>query len=262
MIEEQLVTLSLPYPGRGERPVRVFVPAREEGEAFPVIYMTDGQNLFDVESSSFGCWYTREAVRDERAKSGKAAVIVGIHNVDPWRTDELLPGSIGEIHCPEEARPYIKPEGEVFDDFVVHTVRSEVEAQFPVKTGRENTAFCGSSMGGLQSFFTVLSHPDIFCAAGVLSPAFLFFSEEDLRRWVQGALREEKPFLYLFSGAADELEKQILKCTETAAAILDECYPEEKLKLVIRPEERHHETAWEPVFRDLLHLFLQQGENT
>ena len=256
MLREQLLTLSFPYPGRGERPVRVFLPERGEDEKLPVIYMTDGQNLFDKESSGFGCWYTREAVRDEREKSGKAAIIVGIHNVDPWRTNELLPGSIGELRCPEEARPYLSPEGEIFDDFVVNLVKPAVEERFPVKTGRDFAAFCGSSMGGLQSFFTVLSHPDLFCAAGVFSPAFMFYSEEDMRRWIRSVLREDKPFLYLFSGEADELEKKIRVCTERTAAILQECYPNERLKLLIRPEQRHHETAWEPAFRDFLHLFL------
>ena len=132
MTNEQLVSLYLPYPGRGERILRVFVPAHEDGETLPLIYMTDGQNLFDVESSGFGCWYTREAVRDERQRSGKAAILVGIHNVDPWRTNELLPKSIGEIHVPEEARSYFDPQGEVFDEFLVKTVMPAVEERFPV----------------------------------------------------------------------------------------------------------------------------------
>ena len=54
MIEESIHQLRLPYPGREDRLVRVFVPAHEEGETFPVIYMTDGQNLFDKESSGCG----------------------------------------------------------------------------------------------------------------------------------------------------------------------------------------------------------------
>ncbi len=259
-MDEQLISLHLPYPGREDRLVRVFVPEHEEGETLPVIYMTDGQNLFDKESSGFGCWYTREAVRDERTISGKAAVIVGIHNIDPWRTNELLPASIGAIVCPEEARPHLIPGGEVFDDFICHTVMPAVEARFPVKTGRRNTAFCGSSMGGLMAFFTAMRHPETFSCAGVLSPAFMLYSEADMRRWIHSALREEKPFLYLFSGEADELEKQIRVCTERCAAILEDCWPVEKRKLLIRPEQRHHETAWEPVFRDFLHLFLQQSE--
>ena len=184
MINERVITFSLPYPERENRLVRVFVPEHEEGETFPVIYMTDGQNLFDKESSGFGCWYTREAVRDERAASGKAAILVGVHNVDPWRENELMPKSIGAIVCPEEVRPRIDPQGEVFDDFLVRTLIPAVEARFPVKTGRDNRAFCGSSMGGLMSFFTVLRHPELYSAAGVLSPAFLLYSEEDMRRWL------------------------------------------------------------------------------
>ena len=71
MVKEQILELRLPYPGREDRLVRVFVPEHAEDETLPVIYMTDGQNLFDKESSSFGCWHTREAVRDERARSGR-----------------------------------------------------------------------------------------------------------------------------------------------------------------------------------------------
>ena len=212
MIQEQLVTLSLPYPGRGDRPVRVFVPSHEEGETFPVIYMTDGQNLFDKESSGFGCWYTREAVRDERQKSGRAAII---------RT--LIPA---------------------------------VEARFPVKSGRENRAFCGSSMGGLMSFYTALSHPELFSAAGVLSPAFHLYSEADMRRWLQGLKIEQKPFLYLYTGAEGELEQDIRRSLAWTYKIVRAFYPADLLKYVVKPDQIHHEVAWEPIFRDLLHLFL------
>ena len=89
MLPEKLVTMKLPYPGRKRRTVRVFVPARKRGERLPVLYMSDGQNLFDKETSSFGCWYVREAMREERKSSGKAAIIVGIHNEDPERMDDL-----------------------------------------------------------------------------------------------------------------------------------------------------------------------------
>jgi alpha-glucosidase len=256
MISEVLTTLYLPYPGREKRTVRVFVPAHEENERLPVVYMTDGQNLFDRERSGFGCWYTREAVREERRVSGRAAILVGIHNADPWRTNELMPGSIGEIQAPEEELPSIMPAGEVFDSFVLDTVKPAVEAAFPVKRGRENAAVYGSSMGGLMAFFAALRHPEVYAATGVLSPAFLFYREVDMERWILSMLREEKPFLYLYSGAGDELEKQIRQSTEQTSRILQGCYPEELLKLRIQPDQIHHEVAWEPVFRDFLHLFL------
>ncbi len=256
MIGEQIFELQLPYPGREDRLVRVFVPEHEENETLPAIYMTDGQNLFDVEHSGFGCWYTREAVRDERRKSGKACIIVGIHNNDPQRENDLTPASVGKIRLEEAVRQGLVPRAELFDDFLVHTVMSEVQRRFPVKTGRENTAFCGSSCGGLFSFFTALSHPELFGAAGVLSPAFLFYSIADVDIWIRKKLTKNPPRLLLYSGGGDELERDILSCLRDILEILDPCYPKSLYRVDIRPERRHHETAWEPVFREFLHEFL------
>ena len=111
MIKEELFELSFPYYTGRNRKVRVYVPEHEEAERLPVIYMTDGQNLFeDNNPGQFGCWYTREAVRSERQKSGRAAVIVGIHNdeSDLQRTCELTPASIGEIPVPDDAPEEVK----------------------------------------------------------------------------------------------------------------------------------------------------------
>ena len=54
MKQAELFELYLPYPGKDDRRVRVYVPAHGEGEELPVIYMTDGQNLFDEETSTWG----------------------------------------------------------------------------------------------------------------------------------------------------------------------------------------------------------------
>ena len=109
---EQLVALQLPYREAGTKTVRVFVPEHGEGELLPVIYMTDGQNLFeDDRPRQFGCWYTREAVKEEREKSGKAAVIVGIHNDESpvQRAKEKKKKSIGTIKFPLSNSPTICP---------------------------------------------------------------------------------------------------------------------------------------------------------
>ena len=265
MISESITKLSLPYRGRSKT-VRVFVPAHEEGETFPVVYMTDGQNLFESENLQFGCWYTREAVAEERAQSGMAAIIVGIHNDDaPWeRTNDLTPAGIGPLvespEIPPEVKALMAPRGEEFDAFVVDTVMPAVEARFPVQKGRQSTAFCGSSSGGLQSYFTALSHPDKFCAAGVFSPAFLFYSPDDLRSWTVAQLGNDMPFLYLYTGGGDDLEQVIAMFTEQAYDMLTEFYPPEKLCEVVLPEEKHHESAWAPRFSDFLHTFLARRE--
>lgn len=254
----QLFDILLPYPGKDNRRVRVYVPEREETERLPVIYMTDGQNLFDEESGTWGCWHTRETVEAQRAATGKAAVIVGIHNDTVWRDNELTPGSIGKVISPQEMDNFTTAEGEIFDSFVVNTVMPYIEANFPVQTGRENTAFCGSSSGGLQSFFTVLSHPDRFSMAGVFSPAFLLYSTDDMRRWLFDRIGAVLPYLYLYTGAGDDLERKIFDSTEAVYDILSECYPPELMNEVILFENAHNEAAWQGVFQDFLFTFLSR----
>lgn len=260
MIEEKVTTLYLPYPGREDRPVRVYVPAHERGETLPVIYMTDGQNLFDEESSSFGCWHTREAVRAEVARSGRGAIIVGIHNDDPWRMNELTPASVAELEVPEEAPYRLEPQAERFDEFLINVVMTAVEKRFPVRRGRKNTAFCGSSAGGTFSFFTAMSHPDRFCAAAALSPCFAYFRQEELFSWIRGRMQDNPPYLYVYCGAGDPLEKLLLPSVKKTLEVLRGCMPAGRLHEVILPAQRHHETAWEPIFRDFLHIFLTRGD--
>ena len=255
-MKAELFDLFLPYPEKGERRVRVYVPEHKEGETFPVIYMTDGQNLFDEETGTWGCWFTREAVEAERKLSGKAAVIVGIHNDNHWRDNELTPASIGELVDTADMHDFTAPEGEIFDSFVMDVVKPYIEKNFPVKNGRENTAFCGSSSGGLQSFFTALSHPESFSAAGVFSPAFLLYSGDDMRRWVLSKLCDDLPYLYIYTGAGDELEQRIFQSTEAVYDMLTECYPYDLLNEVILFENCHNEKAWADIFPDFLHTFL------
>ena len=300
-VPAELVSLELPYFDRGNKKVRIFVPEHKKGEKLPVIYMTDGQSVFDEESNPLGCWHTREAVATEKAASGKSAIIVGIHS-DPnpmFRTAELTPASIGKFVPPpipegmppmppmppqgmptmpegmppmppqgmtpemmqkmmEDMMKGFSPEGEKFDEFVLKTVMPAVEEKFPVKKGKENTAIIGSSSGGLEVFYTALSHPELFCAVGALSPAFLFYSEEDIKKWTADKLNKKTPFIYLYCGEGEPKEKQMCDTAKPVFDLIKSTLPKNKVKEVIAPDAIHNESAWEPIFKDFLHIFLSR----
>lgn len=262
MIGEKITNLTIPYL-KGRKLVRVYVPEHEEGERFPVIYMTDGQSLFEEEKCPFGCWHVREAVRDEYARTGRAAVIVGIYNDnDRERVCDLTPATMGKIQYPNPlvrilSGLFARPHGERFDDFIIRTVVPCVEQAFPVKTGRENTAFCGSSSGGLFSFFAALSHPDIYGMAGVFSPAFIMFRPEELEKWVRSKLTGEMPFLSMYMGKGDDKERELYPGFEACCDILERCYPEGLYNKTVNEDAKHHEEAWEPMFRELLERLLE-----
>lgn len=266
MINEMLETLTFPFEG-GEKKVRVFVPAHDEGETFPVVYMTDGQNLFEDDTVQFGCWYTREAVRAEREKTGRAAIIVGIHSSTDtiMRANELAAKSMGGFlippEMPDEIKKLVNPFGEKFDEFVVNSVMPEIEARFPVKKGRENTAFCGSSMGGLYSFYTAAVHKDLYSYVGVFSPAFMFYLSEDLEKWMRSNVNKDMPYIYMYAGGADPLEQMIMQSEKHFYSVLEECCPENLHENIVMPEENHNETAWSRIFAGFLHGFLSQADN-
>ena len=176
MADAKLHTIKLPYPDKGDRNVWVYVPSHSDGEKLPVVYMTDGQNLFDDNSTPHGSWEVAKAVENEQKSGVGNAVIVGIDNGNAWRDSELTPKSIGEVQNLEMFCEDFKPEGEIFDNFLMNTVIPYVENNFPVCTDRQNVAVCGSSSGGLMSFFSAFEHPEKFGYAGVFSPAFLFLS--------------------------------------------------------------------------------------
>ena len=174
----------LPFPQKADRKIWVYVPPHTSGDKLPVMYMTDGQNLFDEKSTPFGCWDVANAVENEFSNSGISCVIVGIDNGNIYRDSELTPKCIGEIQCREEFNDIFTPQGEIFDDFLMNTVMPFVEQNFPVSTDKAKTAVCGSSSGGLQAFFAGIEHSDEFSFVGALSPAFIVYSEGDWRNYL------------------------------------------------------------------------------
>lgn len=272
MIEEHLTELSLPYSDTRSVKVRVFVPAHQESETLPVVYMLDGQNLFEPEYTQFGSWNTREAVRAEREDTGRAAIIVGIctDNDQIVRTGDMLPVSIGTLHLFDDEQmtemqkqqlDQFHPAGEAFDEFVTQTVMPAIEKQFPVKKGRAYTAFCGSSAAGVESFYTVMSHPDLFSAGGVFSPAFMYYAPEELEQWIRtkASQADNKPFLYLYVGGGESQEFFLKSYVDQVYEILQDCYPTDQLKSVYDEDQMHSEAAWSEYFVEFLHIFLENS---
>lgn len=111
MVDAKLHTIKLPYPDKDDRTVWVYVPSYSDGEKLPVVYMTDGKNLFDDNSTPHGSWEVVKAVENEQKSGVGNAVIVGIDNGNAWRDSELTPKSIGEVQHLEMLCEDFKPGG-------------------------------------------------------------------------------------------------------------------------------------------------------
>lgn len=262
MMNSKIREIYLPFPKRGDRKIWIYIPEHSENEKLPVIYMTDGQNLFDDSQTPHGSWQADRAVEAEMESCAQGAVIVGIDNGNVYRDSELTPKCIGEIQNREELNDIFTPQGEIFDSFLVDTVIPYVEANFPVRTDKSGRAVCGSSSGGLQAFFEGAQHSDLFGCIGAFSPAFLLYTQEAWRNYISEKITYDSPYFYIYTGAGDELEQIIFQSTESVYDILCESAINfERLNEVVLLENEHNEKAWREIFPDFLHTFLTLSSN-
>jgi predicted alpha/beta superfamily hydrolase len=150
-------------------------PSYDDGDRrYPVIYMHDGQNLFDPATSFAGEWavdQTLEAASDD----GLEVIVVAIPNMGAERTNEYSP------FLDEKAGG---GRGELYLRFLTETVKPLVDADFRTLADREHTGIAGSSMGGLISLYAFFRYRHSFGFAGVMSPA-LWFADHAVLEWVQ-----------------------------------------------------------------------------
>ena len=148
------------------RDIMVYLPPSYAGSErrFPVIYMHDGQNLFDPRTSFAGEWRVDDTL-DEESAAGLEAIVVGISNRGVERSNE---------YSPFDDVKHGAGRGGAYVSFIVDTIKPLVDADFRTAPGRESTGIAGSSMGGLISLYAFFARPDVFGFAGVMSPSLWY----------------------------------------------------------------------------------------
>jgi len=171
---------------REKRHVEIWLPPGYDSSTtrYPVLYMADGQNLFDPRLTVGGVdWGVDEAITGLMARGLMPPVIV----VGVWNSTDR-----GGEYSPWHWAP-------MYARFLIEELIPRVNAAFRTRTGPANTSAMGSSMGGLISFYLVSRHPDVFGACGCLSTHFVF-SEALVARYAPtvvppGASPDTVPFI-------------------------------------------------------------------
>ncbi|SFO11339.1 alpha/beta hydrolase [Proteiniclasticum ruminis] len=187
-----------------KRRVRLLLPERlKAGEKVPVLYMFDGQNLFEKEDAFGGVtWGVQEALEAliDRQEALPMAV-VGIDNAGACRLDEYGP-------WPFIVENYSSAgEGGNFAKHFIERILPLLEKEYPLKTEREYRALAGSSMGGLMTSYIGATYPEMFGTLGVFSLAS-WVSEEPFIEMLEkeGEYRNARIFLQV--GTEEEREAE------------------------------------------------------
>jgi predicted alpha/beta superfamily hydrolase len=170
---------SMPSAQVAARNVDVWLPPGYDKDAtqrYPVIYMHDGQNLFDPATSYGGVDWAVDEVMTQLITDGKArpAIIVGVWNT-PKRREEYMPRRPLDqkgVKFNVPGAPDVKAEDILSDRylaFLVEELKPFIDANYRTLPGRADTFVMGSSMGGLISQYAMSMYPAVFGGAGCVS---------------------------------------------------------------------------------------------
>ncbi|NJE06590.1 phosphonate ABC transporter ATP-binding protein [Thermococcus sp. M36] len=134
---------------------------------YPVLYMFDGQNLFDKATSFAGEWGVDETLERLFREEGFGIIVVGIDNGGEKRIDEYAPWVNKEYGRGGE--------GDAMVRFIVGILKPYVDSHY--RTLPNETGIMGSSLGGLMAIYAGFAYPEIFRYVGAMSSAFWFNPE-------------------------------------------------------------------------------------
>ncbi len=229
------------------RQVWIYLPASygTTRKKYPVLYMHDGQNLFDHSTASFGEWGVDEALDTLEQRFGEM-IVVAVDHGNEHRINEYAPYDMDQ---------YGKGQGDAYVDFLVQTLMPYINKHYRTKKSARYTAIAGSSMGGLISFYAALKYPNKFGAAGIFSPAF--WVNPQIADYTAKRASKVKGRLYFYAGSqeGERMVPDMLRIYE----ILNQ-RSKAKLKTLIRAEGRHSEDTWREEFPGFYAWLINESE--
>ncbi|MBN1270127.1 MAG: hypothetical protein JXB04_11100 [Kiritimatiellae bacterium] len=229
-IHEAITSPRLRFPHK----VIVWLPPSYEKEMdrrYPVLYMQDGQQVFDPTTSTWNQDWEVDEWCTKLIAEGRLQeiIVVAVYSTDD-RCLEYNPSQVGKEYA----------------QFIVEELKPMVDQEYRTLPDRAHTAVAGSSMGATIAFHMAWTRPDVFFGTACLSPAFKFKddpSDLDLVR----ATSEPPPLrVFLYCGAGDELEQELLPGTREMADLLRRAgfKDGQNLLVVEEPQDQHNEAAW------------------
>lgn len=221
-----------------KRNIWIYLPPSyaKSKKKYPVLYMNDGQNVFDQASSGFGEWGVDEILDSLIAKGTKEYIVVAIANGGSERLKEYNPYD----------SQYGKGKGKAYVAFLAETLKPYIDQHYRTLSGSKHTAIAGSSMGGLISMYAMVAYPHVFGKAGIFSPAFW------LGKAIETDIKNAGPSLskhqvYLVAGGLEG--KMMTRDMESVyQLLLAESKDAKYIKLVEKADGKHSEWFWRREF--------------
>ena len=251
------------------RPVDVWLPDAVKlntKERYPVIYMHDGQNLFDPETSflpgiDWGMADTAHRLIQENRIP--PVIIVGIWSATARGREYGPAKAVNDYASSAERKKYLRDFGKpVSDDYlrsIVNELKPFIDRTFPTRTDAAGTAIMGSSFGGLISLYAVCEYPEVFGGAGCLSTHWPAAGGATIP-YLADSLPDPETHRIYFDYGTETLDAQYEPYQVRADAVMRRGNFQEGVNWVTKkfPGEEHSERAWRKRVHIPLRFLLSQ----
>ncbi|MBK6785622.1 MAG: phosphonate ABC transporter ATP-binding protein [Saprospiraceae bacterium] len=215
---------------------------------YPVLYMHDGQNLFDKKTSFLNEWRVDESMDSLFLTGDYGCIIVGIENGGSSRISEYTPWS---------HPTYGGGDGDRYVQFIANTLKPYVDENYRTLSEPRFCAIAGSSLGGLISFYAGIKYKNIFEKTGALSSSFWYSSQVYALPRISGV--NDRSFIYLSTGA-EEGGNQVYDVGRMKDTLKKAGFVEEQIFLNIVAGGKHNEELWAKEFPKM-YKWLWKNEN-
>jgi predicted alpha/beta superfamily hydrolase len=231
----------IPQLNRNRR-IWVYLPPDYEANSkkrYPVLYMQDGQNLFDEASSYAGEWAVDKILNNLYTKGeSEGIIVVGIDNGSNFRANEYSPWKHARLGGGEGYR-YVR--------FIAQTLKPYIDKRFRTLKNREYTGIMGSSMGALISFYAGLKYPKVFGRVGVFSPSFWFAPQ--IYEFAKGYQKRLPSKFYFIAGMQESAN--LVRDTQAMIDIMkNRGFSNQELSYQVHPDGKHSEWYWRREFAE------------
>lgn len=184
---------------RNQRSLVVYLPPgynEQQQRRFPVLYLHDGQNLFDgstsfIQGQDWHVGHTTDA--EIQARRVEPLIIVGIYNTGKARIQEYTPTRVPRLGGGRADR---------YGKFLLEEVHPFMNREYRLEGGPDRTGIGGSSLGGLVSLYLGLSRPDVFGKIAALSPS-VWWNQRVIHTFAAGMNVQSRPRIWLDIGTRE-----------------------------------------------------------
>jgi len=240
---------------RNTRFLRVWLPpgydeGENSGRRYPVLYLNDGQNLFEPSTSFTGVEWGVDETADRliRERVVPPMIIVGIDNTGKDRFREYMPH--------RSLQPMmLRVQGQRYPNFLIKEVMPFVARSYRAASGPENTGLGGSSLGALISLYTSAVRPGVIGRLLLESPSLWASNRQMIRESREVKRWPERIFLATGTaeaGRADRDRSMVDDVRELAAIFGRAGLGQNRFRLFVDEGATHHESAWARRFPDAL----------